>query len=104
MRTLTLCRTRRKFILTLQPTTQYKKDRKLAIKRGLPMIELDTVIGLLQEKKSLDPKYHDHALTGNYAGFRECHIRTDWLFIYAIDGENLILIASHTGSHSDLFQ
>ena len=91
-------------MLQLQPTTQYKKDRKRAIKRGLLMNELDTVIGLLQEEKQLDPKYRDHALSGDYAGFRECHIQPDWLFIYAVDGDNLILIASRTGSHSDLFE
>ena len=91
-------------MLRLQPTAQYKKDRKRAIKRGLPVDELDQVIEILQQKKQLDPKYRDHALSGNYTGFRECHIKPDWLFIYAIDGENLILIASRTGSHSDLFE
>lgn len=91
-------------MLTLQPTTQYKKDRKRALKRGLPLRELDAVIETLQKEESLDPKYCDHALIGNYIGFRECHIRPDWLFIYAIDGENLILIASRTGTHSDLFE
>jgi mRNA interferase YafQ len=90
-------------MLNLKPTTQYKKDRKRVIKRGFPIIELDEVIELLQKEKALDPKYRDHALSGNYEGFRECHIQPDWLFIYAIDGENLILIASRTGSHSDLF-
>jgi mRNA interferase YafQ len=91
-------------MLTLQPTTQYKKDRKRAIKHGLPLSELDAVICLLQEEITLDPKYCDHALSGNYAGFRECHVQPDWLFIYTVDGENLILIASRTGSHSDLFE
>ena len=91
-------------MLTLQPTTQYKKDRKRSAKRGLPINELDKVIELLQEEKPLEAKYHDHALSGNYVGFRECRIRSDWLFIYAVDGKNLILIASRTGSHSDLFE
>ena len=67
------------------------------------MNELDAVIELLQEEKPLDAKYRDHELIGDYEGFRECHIRPDWLFVYAIDGENLILVASRTGSHSDLF-
>jgi len=91
-------------MLTLQPTKQFKKDRKLAIKRGLPMNELDVVIETLQDEKPLEPKYFDHALVGNYAGFRECHIRPDWLFLYAVDGKNLILVASRTGTHSDLFE
>ena len=90
-------------MLKLQPTAQYRKDRKRVIKRGLPINELDTVIETLQKEQPLDPKYHDHALAGCYIGFRECHIRPDWLFIYAIDGENLILVAARTGTHSDLF-
>lgn len=90
-------------MLTIYSTSQYKKDRKKAIKRGLPMKELDKVIECLQEEKTLEPKYRDHALSGNYAGFRECHIQPDWLFIYAIDGEKLILVASRTGTHSDLY-
>ena len=90
-------------MLNLQPTTQYKKDRKRIVKRGSSMILLDEVIQTLIEEKPLDPKYCDHVLTGKYKGFRECHIQPDWLFIYAIDGNNLILVASRTGSHSDLF-
>lgn len=91
-------------MLTLRPTSQYKKDRKRAIKRGLSMKLLDDVIQTLMEEKSLDPKHRDHALTGEYEGFRECHVQPDWLFIYAIDAGALILIAARTGTHSDLFQ
>jgi mRNA interferase YafQ len=90
-------------MLNLQPTSQYRKDRKRAIKRGLPMNLLDDVLQTLAEEKPLAPKHKDHALVGDYAGFRECHILPDWLLIYAIDKGNLILIASRTGSHSDLF-
>ena len=90
-------------MLDLQPTAQYKKDRKRAIKRGLPLQELDTVIETLQKEENLHPKYRDHALSGNYEGFRECHIRPDWLFIYAIKKGNLVLVASRTGTHSDLY-
>ncbi|MCL1874415.1 MAG: type II toxin-antitoxin system YafQ family toxin [Clostridiales bacterium] len=90
-------------MLNLQSTAQYRKDRKRAIKRGLPMNLLDDVLQTLVEEKPLDPKHHDHELKGNYAGFRECHILPDWLLIYDIDGENLILTATRTGSHSDVF-
>ena len=90
-------------MLILQPTTQYRKDRKRAIKRGLPMNLLDDVLQTLVEEKPLAPKHSDHDLTGKYTGFRECHIRADWLLIYAIDKKNLILVASRTGTHSDLF-
>ena len=89
--------------MNLQTTTLYRKDRRRAIKRGLPIELLDGVIQTLIEEKTLDPKYRDHELKGLYAGLRECHIQPDWLLIYDIDGENLILTAIRTGSHSDLF-
>ena len=90
-------------MLNLHPTAQYKKDRKRLIKQGLPMNLLDDVIKTLQKEEQLDAVHKDHALKGNYIGFRECHIRSDWLFIYAIDKDKLILTATRTGSHSDLF-
>ena len=89
-------------MLNFQTTTQYRKDRKQMIKRGLPMYLLDEVLQTLLKEKQLDLKHRDHALTGNYAGLRECHIKPDWLLIYAVDKGNLILTATRTGSHSDL--
>ena len=89
--------------LQLASTTQFKKDYKRAKKRGLDMGELRVVLGLLCEQQPLGEKHRDHALTGPYKGFRECHIRPDWLLIYAIDGERLVLTASRTGTHADLF-
>ena len=64
---------------------------------------LKAVIDDLLEEKVLDKKYLDHALAGNYIGFRECHILSDWLLIYAVDHDKLILTATRTGSHSELF-
>jgi mRNA interferase YafQ len=64
---------------------------------------LDGVLQTLGEEKPFAPKHNDHPLKGNYAGFRECHIQPDWLLIYKIDKGNLILTATRTGSHSDLF-
>lgn len=90
-------------MLELHRTSLFRKDLKTAIKRGLPINELDTVIRTLQEEKPLDPKYRDHALTGNYAKHRECHILPDWLFIYRVDNGKLLLVATRTGSHSDLY-
>jgi len=90
-------------MLTLQTTKQYRKDRNRCKKRGLKMSLLDEVIQALLEEKPLQAKNRDHELTGNYVGFRECHIQPDWLLIYSISGGNLILTASRTGSHSDLF-
>ena len=90
-------------MLDLIMTGQFKRDLKRIQKRDLELELLKNVIRLLLEEQTLDEKYRDHALTGNYRGFRECHIQPDWLLIYAIDHNELILTASRTGSHSDLF-
>jgi mRNA interferase YafQ len=90
-------------MLTLHTTKQYRHDRNLCKKRGWDIVRLDQVIQMLLNEKPLEPKYHDHGLTGNFVGFRECHIQANWLLVYWVDGENLILTAARTGSHSDLF-
>ena len=90
-------------MLTLKTTTKFRKDYKRMKKQGKDMSLLQTVIDDLLEEKVLDPSYRDHALAGNYIGFRECHILPDWLLIYAADHEQLILVAARTGSHSDVF-
>lgn len=87
----------------LVPTSQFKKDFKRAKKRGFDMSLLHDVLSTLCKRESLPKRNRDHALAGNYVGFRECHIKPDWLLIYAIDGDKLILTAARTGSHSDLF-
>ena len=86
-------------------TTQYRKDLKKARKSNLPEEELDKIILMLAEDIPLPAKNKDHALTGNLIGFRECHIKPDWLLIYEkIDTDELnILSLVRTGSHSDLF-
>lgn len=89
--------------LELVFTSQFKKDYKKAKKRGLDLSELQIVLDRLCAEEPLDERYRDHALAGNYVGFRECHVRPDWLLIYAIDKGELILTASRTGTHSDLF-
>lgn len=91
-------------MLILRTTDKFRKDYKLAKKRGLPMEELEIVLQTLLEERPLEKKHRDHALSGNYIGFRECHIRPDWLLIYTIDHGNLILTAARTGSHSDLLE
>ena len=90
-------------LLGLKKTAQFRKDLKRMRKRRLDIDLLDDIVQTLREQKPLDPKHRDHALTGDFAGFRECHIQPDWLLMYLIDGENLILTAARTGSHSDLF-
>lgn len=90
-------------MLELVATKQFRKDYKRMKKRGYDMNLLEKVIDLLQNAKPLDDRYRDHGLVGNYVGFRECHIMPDWLLIYAVDKEKLILTASRTGTHSDVF-
>lgn len=85
-------------------TNRMKKDAKLMQKRGKNMKKLVNVLDLLASDKTLPSKYKDHQLTGNLSDFRECHIEPDWLLIYQIFENELILSATATGSHSDLFK
>ena len=84
-------------------TTKFKKDYKKCKKRGYDLELLQNVLNTLSAGEKLDAKYYDHPLHGNYEGFNECHIMSDWLLIYAINNDTLILTASRTGTHSDLF-
>ena len=84
-------------------TGKFKKDLKLAKKRGYNLSLLSVVVDMLAAGKPLPGKYKDHNLSGNYAGCRECHITPDWLLIYEVDGDELILYLTRTGTHSDLF-
>lgn len=84
-------------------SNRFKKDLKLAKKRGLDLSLLNDVVDLLVARKSLPISFSDHLLSGNYAGFRECHIRPDWLLIYKVDDEELLLMLFRTGTHSNLF-
>ena len=90
-------------MLNLVTTGQFRKDYKRVKKRGYDMKLLESVIDMLLAENILEDRYRDHALVGNYVGFRECHILPDWLLIYAVDKGNLILTASRTGKHADLF-
>ena len=85
-------------------STKFKKDLK-DIQNGnrYNIDELKYVINELANERTLAPKYHDHALIGNYKGQRECHIRPDWLLIYIIEKDTLTLTLSRTGNHSSLF-
>ena len=88
---------------TVKYTTQFKKDYKLALKRGMKIELLNNVITDLANGVPLSEKNNDHALTGNWVGHRECHILPDWLLIYRVDGDILVLTLARTGTHSDLF-
>lgn len=90
-------------MLKIVLSNQFKKDLKLAAKRGYKLDLLEKVVDKIANNIKLENKYKDHILTGNYVGFRECHIQPDWLLIYRIEDDALILFLSRTGSHSDLF-
>ena len=87
---------------TIKSTTAFKKAYKRCIKQHLNTTLLDDVITQLASGATLEPKYRDHALSGNFTGFRECHIKPDWLLIYRINNNTLILTLVDTGSHSEL--
>lgn len=84
-------------------TGQFKKDYKLAMKRHLDIRLLDEIIRKLAGCEQLPEKHKDHALTGNWVGHRECHIQPDWLLVYRIENDLLVLTFARTGTHSDLF-
>ncbi len=88
----------------IERTTQFKKDFKLAEKQGLPIVELEKVVLMLADGEVLPQKYRDHELKGKYEGYRECHIEPDWLLIYKIFEQVLVLSLVRTGSHSRLFK
>lgn len=93
----------RKTKYIIKPTTQFKKDFKLAMKHSMKIELLEEVIAMLAMGETLPDKHKDHALTGNWVGHRECHILPDWLLIYRIEDEVLVLTLARTGTHSDLF-
>ena len=90
-----------KFIV--KPTGPFRKDLKLAKRRGLPLDDLYTVVGLLEDGKPLPEKYHNHLLHGDYKGYWECHINPDWLLLYEKDIEIRIISLYRTGTHTDIF-
>ena len=89
---------------TFSRTNQFKKDVKLAGKRGKDLVKLKAVPGLLIDGEVLPAQYKDHPLRGNFAGSRDCHIEPDWLLIYTLTEKNTHVRFERTGTHSDLFQ
>lgn len=89
--------------LNIVLSNRFKKDLKLIQKRGYDLSLLDDVVTKLANGESLPEKNSDHNLSGDYAGFRECHIQPDWLLVYRTENEDLLLFLSRTGTHSDLF-
>ena len=89
-------------IRTINKTSRFKKEYRKALKRGGDPAPFEFVLNELVQGCKLPEKHRDHALTGNWAGFRECHIEPDWLLIYLIEKDALILTLTRTGTHSDL--
>lgn len=96
--------TKKEIKYELDFTSKFKKDVKLLKKQGKNIEKLYEIINILAYGEELDAKYRDHNLIGNYKGYRECHIEPDWLLIYKIMENILILTLSRTGSHSELFK
>ena len=91
-------------MLSFETTSKFRRDLKLARKRGLDLSLMNIVIELLLKGEELPQRLGDHELKGVYKGYRECHILPDWLLIYKVDKERLVLTATRTGTHSDLFE
>ena len=87
----------------LKPTSRFQKDLKRIQKRGYQIQLIKDVVRKLSDGETLEAKYKDHQLSGDYAGCRECHITPDWLLIYEIYEDELLLYLTRTGTHSDLF-
>ena len=85
-------------------TTQFKKDLKSAKKQNKNLDSLFEVVSILADGGKLDAKYRDHDLSGKYRGTRECHIEPDWLLVYEIRNDVLVLMLYRLGSHSELFK
>ena len=88
----------------IDTTKQYMRDVKLAKRQGLPLERLAAIIRLLEKGSPLPQKNKDHQLTGNFAGYRECHISPDWLLIYKKDTAIRLITLIRTGTHSELFK
>lgn len=84
-------------------TTAFKKSYKRCQKLGMDMKLLDEIIDTLRKGDKLDQRHRDHGLTGNWIGFRECHIKPDWLLVYLLEDDILTLTAVDTGTHVDIF-
>lgn len=85
----------------LRRTGEFKRDAKRAQKQGRPLGKIRVIVEALMSGEALDARLHDHALSGAYSGARECHVEPDWLLIYTLSSEELVLV--RCGTHADLF-
>ena len=89
---------------TIKFTSQFKKDMRLAKKQNRDIEKLFEIVNILANGHALEAKYRDHELSGNYKGVRECHVEPDWLLVYEIRNEVLVLMLYRLGSHAELFR
>jgi len=87
----------------IEYSAQFKRDYKVVVKRGYDIRRLEKAIDLLRQEAALPKEYRDHALSGSLEGYRECHLAFDWLLMYKIEADRLILTLTRTGTHDDLF-
>ena len=90
-------------MFTIQYTNKMKRDVKRVSKRGRDISKLTAALNLLASGEQMPENYKDHPLKGEMRGYRECHIEPDWLLVYQIVQDKLVLLASGTGTHTDLF-
>lgn len=90
--------------LNIVTTTRYDKDAKRDRKRGKDMARLLEVVDTLRNRRPLAPRNRDHALSGGWKGWRECHVEPDWLLVYRVDDDAGDLILGRSGTHADLFE
>ena len=91
-------------MLEIVLSNRFKRDLKRVVRRGRDAALLENVVNALAERRPLAESNRDHALTGDWMGYRECHIQPDWLLIYKVHENDLILLLMRTGTHADLFE
>lgn len=86
----------------IRKTSRYKRSLKKMLKRGKDIGKIADVVRRLANGETLPPQFRDHALAGNLAGLRDCHVENDWVLLYYIEQDVLVLVLADTGTHSDL--
>ena len=88
---------------TVRTSKRYRRELKTVLNRGKDEGKLEEVIDILASGETLPPKYYDHPLPGQWKGYRECHIESNWLLVYRIHDDVLVLALMSTGTHADIF-
>ncbi|MBR0167767.1 MAG: type II toxin-antitoxin system YafQ family toxin [Synergistaceae bacterium] len=88
---------------SVRTSKRYRRELKTVLSRGKDESKLEEVIDILASGESLSPRYADHPLSGKWKGYRECHIEPNWLLVYSIHDDVLVLALMSTGTHSDIF-